>query len=132
MGSGEVALQDSNSKHAEEAKQDYGAVAVDDEEEEKEVEKKKTEPEWHDDEAAPAARKKKKKGKTIKKSIRVSESLHEVLINRPHRPFCLVVFIFIQAIAILASLSLLITQVLPLFYLEQGFRRIGLLQIALR
>lgn len=125
MGSGEVALQDSNSKHAEAAKHDYGAV---DEEEE---EKGKAEPEWHDEEA-PAAKKTKKKGKTIKKSIRVSESIHEVLINRPHRPFCLVVFIFIQVVAILASLSLLITQVLPLLYLDQGFKQIGLLQIALR
>jgi hypothetical protein len=125
-GSGEVALQDSNSKHAEEAKQDYGAV-----DEEKEEVKEKAEPEWHDEEA-PAAWKKKKKGKTIQKSIRISESIHEVLINRPHRPFCLLVFHFIQAVAILASLSLLITQVLPLLYLEQGFKQIGLLQIALR
>jgi hypothetical protein len=125
MGTGEVALQGSNSKHLEEANQDYGAV--DDGEEEG---KEEVEPAWHDEEA-PATKKPAKKGKKAKKKeIRISESLHEVLINRPHRPFCLLVFHFITAVAILASLSLLITQVLPLFYAP--LKTIGLLQLALR
>lgn len=125
MGTGEVALQGSNSKHIEEANQDYGAV--DDVAEEG---KEGVEPVWHDEEA-PATKKPAKKGKkTKKKEIRISESLHEVLINRPHRPFCLLVFHFITAVAILASLSLLITQVLPLFYAP--LKTIGPLQLALR
>lgn len=129
MGTGEVALQDSNSKHTEEANQDYGAVD-DAEESEEGKQEGKQQLSWHDEEA-PAPKKPAKKGKkTKKKEIRISESLHEVLINKPHRPFCLLAFHFITSVAILASLALLITQVLPLFYAP--LKTIGLLQLALR
>ena len=127
ISTGEVTLQDSHSKHAKELNQDYGAV---DDGDKSEQGKEEVEPAWHDEEA-PVIKKPAKKGKkTEKKEIRISESLHEVLINRPHRPFCLLIFHFITAVAILASLVPLITQVLPLFYAP--LKTIGILQLALQ
>lgn len=130
MGSGDAPLQDDDDKDVE-----VGAIAVEkdgasygalDIKEEDEEAVKQHGKDW--DKEAPKKAKKKKKPK--KRSVRVSESIHEILVNRPHRSCCLHVFIFIEIVAILASLCLLTTQIIPIIIAPPS--KIGYLPFALR
>jgi len=128
MGAGEVALQ-VNEKDVEAAKEQdaasYGALDIK-EATEGDEETKQPDIDWHKDKP----NKKNKKKKPKKKSVRVSESIHEILLNKPHRPCCLHVFIFVEIVAVLASLCLLITQVIPIIIAPPS--KIGYLAFALR
>lgn len=131
MGTGDVALQDKavegaehhdNEKAADDSTDasSYGALDI---KETTEEETKQQDKDWH---KPPKQKKKKPK----KKHVRVSESIHEILVNRPHRPFCLHFFIFVEIIAILASLNLLITEIIPIIIAPPS--KIGYLPFALR
>jgi hypothetical protein len=132
MGSGHVVLHDTETdveaaaldNHAKDVAS-YGALDIRETTDEDATPKQKDE-DWHKDKLA--AKKTKKRAK--KKHVRVSESLHEILVNRPHRPCCLHVFIFIEIVAILASLNLLITEIIPIIIAPPS--KIGYLSLALR
>jgi len=124
MGSGDVALQD-NEKDVEEAKKEvavsYGALDIK-ETIEGDEETKQQDKDWHKDNS-------KKMKKSKKKSVRVKESIRNI-VNRPHRPCCLHVFIFVEIVAILASLCLFATQIIPIIIAPPS--KIGYLPFALR
>jgi hypothetical protein len=131
MGSGHVVLHDTETD-VEAAALDnnakdvasYGALDIRETTDEDATPKQQDE-DWHKDKPA-----KKTKKRAKKKHVRVSESLHEILVNRPHRPCCLHVFIFIEIVAILASLNLLITEIIPIIIAPPS--KIGYLSLALR
>eukprot|EP00544_Gedaniella_sp_CCMP2646_P004728 CAMPEP_0202481106 /NCGR_PEP_ID=MMETSP1361-20130828/831_1 /ASSEMBLY_ACC=CAM_ASM_000849 /TAXON_ID=210615 /ORGANISM="Staurosira complex sp., Strain CCMP2646" /LENGTH=279 /DNA_ID=CAMNT_0049108599 /DNA_START=97 /DNA_END=936 /DNA_ORIENTATION=+ len=130
MGSGDVVLHDTGtdveaaSDNAKDAAS-YGALDIKETTDEDATPKRRQDEDWHKDK--PAAKKKKR---AKKKHVRVSESLHEILVNRPHRPCCLHIFIFIEIVAILASLNLLITEIIPIIIAPPS--KIGYLSLALR
>lgn len=124
MGSGHAKLQGDDEKDVLAADQEttsYGALAIKEEDEEHHGK------DWH---KSDASKKKKKKKANKKKSVRVSESIHEILINRPHRSFCLHIFIAVEFLAIIASLCLLTTQLIPIIIAPPS--KIGYLPFALR
>lgn len=127
MGSGDAKLQDNDEKDVEAAAADeqettsYGALDIKEEDEEQHGK------DWH---KSDASKKKKNKKKAKKKQVRVSESIHEILVNRPHRSFCLHIFIFVEFVAIIASLCLLTTQIIPIIIAPPS--KIGYLPFALR
>jgi hypothetical protein len=116
MGSGEVALQDSE-KDVEEQKEDAASYGALDTSKEDTLQK-----DWQKEEP--------KKKKPKKKAVRVSDSIHEILVNRPHRSFCQHVFIFFQIVAIVSSLCLFTTQIIPIIIAPPS--KIGYLPFALR
>ena len=119
MGSGEVALQDSE-KDVEAHKEDAASYGALDTTKDDATSKK----DWHKEETPT------KKTKPKKKTVRVSESIHEILVNRPHRSFCQHVFIFFQIVASLSSLCLFTTQIIPIIIAPPS--KIGYLPFALR
>lgn len=71
----------------------------------------------------------KKKVTIAKQSVSLTDSIHEIILKRPRPHPCLLVLHFISSIAVLASLCLVASQLIPIII---AYPNVGFLQVALR